>query len=101
MECPSCGSANQDGHRFCGNCGAPLPPVPAASMSKIGRMPNGERICAAIWRPSRRPIHHKRRGHNAHHVAEACFKALARALRMAAAPDPRVGDAIPSTKGAL
>jgi Double zinc ribbon len=26
MECPSCGSANQDGHRFCGNCGAPLPP---------------------------------------------------------------------------
>ena len=26
MECPSCGSANQDGNRFCGNCGAPLPP---------------------------------------------------------------------------
>src|SRR6476659_5661046 len=26
MECPSCGSANQDGHRFCGNCGSPLPP---------------------------------------------------------------------------
>jgi hypothetical protein len=26
MECPSCGSANQDGHRFCENCGAPLPP---------------------------------------------------------------------------
>ncbi|MET4520115.1 adenylate/guanylate cyclase domain-containing protein [Bradyrhizobium sp. I1.7.5] len=25
MECPSCGSANQDGNRFCGNCGAPLP----------------------------------------------------------------------------
>ena len=25
MECPSCGSVNQDGHRFCGNCGAPLP----------------------------------------------------------------------------
>jgi len=40
-------------------------------------------------------------GHNAHHVAEACFKATARALRMAVAPDPRVGDAIPSTKGAL
>jgi imidazoleglycerol-phosphate dehydratase len=40
-------------------------------------------------------------GRNAHHVAEACFKATARALRMAVAPDPRVGDAIPSTKGAL
>ena len=40
-------------------------------------------------------------GHNAHHVAEACFKATARALRMAVAPDPRVGDAIPSTKGTL
>jgi class 3 adenylate cyclase len=25
MECPSCGSANQDGNQFCGNCGAPLP----------------------------------------------------------------------------
>ena len=43
----------------------------------------------------------RRAGHNAHHVAEACFKATARALRMAAEFDPRVGDAIPSTKGAL
>jgi imidazoleglycerol-phosphate dehydratase len=43
----------------------------------------------------------RRAGRNAHHVAEACFKATARALRMAAEPDPRVGDAIPSTKGAL
>jgi imidazoleglycerol-phosphate dehydratase len=40
-------------------------------------------------------------GTNAHHMAEACFKATARALRMAVAPDPRLGDAIPSTKGAL
>ncbi len=40
-------------------------------------------------------------GTNTHHVAEACFKALARALRMAVAPDPRIGNAIPSTKGAL
>ena len=43
----------------------------------------------------------RRAGHNAHHVAEACFKAAARALRMAAELDPRAGDAIPSTKGAL
>lgn len=43
----------------------------------------------------------RRAGHNAHHVAEACFKATARALRMAVEPDPRVGDAVPSTKGSL
>jgi imidazoleglycerol-phosphate dehydratase len=43
----------------------------------------------------------KRAGHNAHHVAEACFKATARALRAAVAIDPRAADAIPSTKGTL
>jgi imidazoleglycerol-phosphate dehydratase len=43
----------------------------------------------------------KRAGHNAHHVAEACFKATARALRMASEYDQRIGDAIPSTKGTL
>jgi imidazoleglycerol-phosphate dehydratase len=40
-------------------------------------------------------------GTNAHHVAEACFKAVARALRMAVEPDPRSAGAIPSTKGSL
>jgi imidazoleglycerol-phosphate dehydratase len=40
-------------------------------------------------------------GSNAHHVAEACFKAVARALRMAVEPDPRAAGAIPSTKGML
>jgi imidazoleglycerol-phosphate dehydratase len=43
----------------------------------------------------------RRAGHNAHHVAEACFKGVARALRMAVEPDPRAAGAIPSTKGAL
>ena len=42
-----------------------------------------------------------RAGRNAHHMAEACFKSIARALRSAAESDPRAGDAIPSTKGAL
>jgi imidazoleglycerol-phosphate dehydratase len=42
-----------------------------------------------------------RAGSNAHHVAESCFKAAARALRMAVARDARLGEAIPSTKGAL
>jgi len=40
-------------------------------------------------------------GDNAHHIAESCFKALARALRGAIELDPRAGDAIPSTKGQL
>ena len=42
-----------------------------------------------------------RHGSNTHHVAEACFKAAARALRAAVEPDPRLGDAVPSTKGVL
>jgi imidazoleglycerol-phosphate dehydratase len=40
-------------------------------------------------------------GRNPHHIVEAQFKAFARALRAAAAPDPRAAGAIPSTKGAL
>jgi len=44
----------------------------------------------------------RRAGHNAHHVAEAAFKATARALRMAVALDPRSDiTMVPSTKGAL
>jgi len=41
------------------------------------------------------------RGLNSHHIAEASFKAVARALRQAAEPDPRKGHAVPSTKGTL
>ncbi len=40
-------------------------------------------------------------GENSHHIAEAAFKATARALRAAVAIDPAMADAIPSTKGAL
>ncbi|MFT7594237.1 MAG: imidazoleglycerol-phosphate dehydratase [Paracoccaceae bacterium] len=40
-------------------------------------------------------------GFNSHHIAEAAFKSLARALREAVETDPRKGDAVPSTKGAL
>jgi imidazoleglycerol-phosphate dehydratase len=39
-------------------------------------------------------------GRNSHHVAEAIFKAVARALRMAVSPDPRI-TGVPSTKGTL
>ncbi len=40
-------------------------------------------------------------GANSHHIAESCFKGLARALRAAVAVDPREGDRVPSTKGSL
>jgi imidazoleglycerol-phosphate dehydratase len=40
-------------------------------------------------------------GANAHHIAESCFKGLARVLRLALSVDPREGGRIPSTKGAL
>lgn len=43
-------------------------------------------------------VHH---GHNTHHLIEAIFKAVGRALRMAVEPDPRAVGAIPSTKGSL
>jgi len=43
---------------------------------------------------------HEVAGDNAHHIIEACFKALARALREAVEPDPRV-TGVPSTKGVL
>ena len=40
-------------------------------------------------------------GVNNHHIAESCFKGLARALRVAVAIDARKADAVPSTKGTL
>jgi len=41
------------------------------------------------------------RGQNAHHQTETVFKAFARALRMAVAPDARAAGVVPSTKGSL
>lgn len=40
-------------------------------------------------------------GDNNHHIAETCFKAVARALRAAIEPDPRQAGVVPSTKGTL
>jgi imidazoleglycerol-phosphate dehydratase len=40
-------------------------------------------------------------GGNDHHIAESCFKGLARALRAAVAIDPRAANEVPSTKGSL
>lgn len=40
-------------------------------------------------------------GENNHHIVESCFKGLARSLRQAVAIDPRMAEAVPSTKGVL
>ena len=40
-------------------------------------------------------------GTNSHHIAESCFKGVARALKVAVAIDPRQSGSVPSTKGAL
>ena len=72
--------------------------------SKIGEMDTElfEEFFRALAFNAMITLHVNRRaGHNAHHVAEACFKATARALRMASEFDPRALDAIPSTKGSL
>ena len=43
----------------------------------------------------------QRAGTNNHHVVEACYKSVARALRVATTADPRAGNSVPSTKGTL
>ncbi len=40
-------------------------------------------------------------GENSHHIIESCYKALARALKVGVAIDPRAADSVPSTKGYL
>jgi imidazoleglycerol-phosphate dehydratase len=69
---------------------------------RIGALPTQlvEHALEAFSRTSGLTLHLRASGRNDHHVAEAAFKALARALRAAVAPDPRrVGAA--STKGSL
>ncbi len=66
-------------------------------------------VAASLWphlldsfaRAGRVNLHLQARGADDHHVVEAAFKALARALREACEPDPRRGSALPSTKGAV
>ena len=56
----------------------------------------------ALAQAARITLHVKNHyGANAHHIAETCFKAVARALRDATETDPRAGDSVPSTKGTL
>jgi len=61
-----------------------------------------EEFFQALVVQARMNLHlHLRSGGNVHHVIEAAFKGFARALRMACAPDPALGNALPTTKGAI
>jgi imidazoleglycerol-phosphate dehydratase len=76
----------------------------AFEQPKIGEMDTElfEEFFRALAMNGLMTLHVQRRaGRNAHHVAEACFKAVARALRMATEADPRAAGTIPSTKGSL
>jgi imidazoleglycerol-phosphate dehydratase len=59
-----------------------------------------EHVLASFAQAAGATLHLDATGRNDHHLAEAAFKALARALRMAVAPDPRRAG-VPSTKGSL
>jgi imidazoleglycerol-phosphate dehydratase len=59
-----------------------------------------EHALESFARTSGTTLHLRGAGRNDHHLAEAAFKALARALRIACEPDPRRGG-VASTKGAL
>jgi imidazoleglycerol-phosphate dehydratase len=76
----------------------------AFDQPKIGEMDTElfEEFFRALATNALITLHIRRQaGRNGHHVAEACFKATARALRMALEHDPRAADSIPSTKGSL
>ena len=57
---------------------------------------------AALSRSAGMTLHIKQLdGENSHHIVEAMFKAVGRALKQAVAVDPAFADEIPSTKGVL
>ena len=70
---------------------------------RVGALPTQliEHALEAFARTSGTTLHLRGTGRNDHHLAEAAFKALARALRAAVAEDPRRAGAVPSTKGSL
>ena len=76
-------------------------PIPA---QKIGTFDTElvEEFFLAFVRNCPMSLHiRKLAGSNSHHIAEACFKAVARALKQAVKIDPEFADEIPSTKGVL
>jgi imidazoleglycerol-phosphate dehydratase len=70
---------------------------------RVGSLPTQlvEHALESFARTSGTTLHLRGTARNDHHLAEAAFKALARALRAAVAADPRRAGAVPSTKGSL
>ncbi len=70
---------------------------------RVGTLPTQmvEHALEVLARTGGITLHVRGSGRNDHHLAEAAFKALARALRAAIAPDPRRRGAVASTKGSL
>lgn len=61
-----------------------------------------EEFFVALTRSAEITLHLRQlAGKNSHHIAECAFKSFARAMRAACEIDPRFGDVLPSTKGAL
>lgn len=102
-----------------GDASVPMDEAVATAILDLGGRPyavldlpfRGERVGAlnlqmiehaleAFARTSGTTLHLRATGRNDHHLAEAAFKALARALRVAIAPDPR-RSGVASTKGSL
>ena len=92
-------------------CAIDLSGRPLAVIEGFGRLPAGEiagfeheaaeEFFRAVTGAARITLHLElQAGTNAHHMIEACFKAFARALRVAVAIDPRE-TGVPSTKGTL
>ena len=90
-------SIDLSGRPFCAFGGVELPPGDIAGFEHEA----AEEFFRAVASAGRLTLHVKvEAGTNTHHIIEACFKAFARALRVAVSVDP--GEAgIPSTKGVL
>ncbi len=85
------------GRPYCSIEGSELPPGTIAGFEHEA----AEEFFRALASAARLTLHIElQAGTNAHHMIEACFKALARALRAAVAIDPE-GHGVPSTKGLL
>jgi imidazoleglycerol-phosphate dehydratase len=83
------------GRPFC-VFGADLPPTSIAGFDTE----LAEEFFRAVSNSAKLTLHVSVRGTNAHHMIEACFKAFARALRVAVSIDPEESG-VPSTKGTL
>jgi imidazoleglycerol-phosphate dehydratase len=85
------------GRPYCAVTGLELPPGDIAGFEHEA----AEEFFRAVASAARLTLHlEQQAGTNAHHMIEACFKAFARALRVAVAIDPDEGG-VPSTKGTL